>query len=68
LEIKSDYGNNILEITKTGVKMTDASCPDKVDVRCGEITKPGQTIVCIPNRVMVKITGKNSLKVDKVAY
>ena len=68
LDIKSENGYNRLEITNHGAKMTEASCPDKTDVLSGEITKVGQMIVCSPNRVMVKIAGKDDEKVDKVTY
>ncbi len=68
VEIDTEHGNNVLEITNKGARMTDSSCPDKVDVLCGEISKPGQMIVCIPNRVSVKIIGKKKLNVDKVTY
>ena len=68
IEIESANGKNTLEITKRGAKMTEASCPDKIDVKSGEITKSGQMIVCSPNRVIVKIAGKKDKMVDKVTY
>ena len=68
IEIESANGKNTLEITNRGAKMTDASCPDKLDVKSGEITKSGQMIVCSPNRVIVKISGKKDQRVDKVTY
>ena len=68
VEINTKYGYNVLEITNEGARMTESSCPDKVDVLCGEISKPGQMIVCIPNRVSVKILGKEKLNIDKVTY
>ncbi len=68
LEIESENGKNTLEITRRGAKMTEASCPDKLDVKSGEITKAGQMIVCSPNRVIVKITGNKDKRVDKVTY
>ena len=68
VKINTQYGYNVLEITNEGARMTESSCPDKVDVLCGEISKPGQMIVCIPNRVSVKILGKEKLNIDKVTY
>ncbi len=68
IEIESKNGENRLEITKRGAKMTEASCPDKLDVKSGEITKAGQMIVCSPNRVIVKIAGKKDKRVDRVTY
>ncbi len=68
IKIESEKGQNTLEITKRGVKMTEATCPDRLDVKSGEITKAGQMIVCSPNRVIVKIAGKKDKRVDKVTY
>lgn len=68
VEINTKFGSNILKITPDGAKMISASCPDKLDVRCGKITKPGHVIICVPNRVLVRLTGNTELKVDKVTY
>ncbi len=68
VEINTDFGHNTIKITQRGVKVTEASCPDKTDIQSGEITKPGQMLVCVPNRVTVRIIGKNAPKVDKVTY
>lgn len=59
-------GTNTIRITQDGVYMKDASCPDKLCVHSGVINKPGQSIVCLPNKIMVEIEGSNT-KVDAVA-
>lgn len=38
-----------------------AECPDLVCVRSGKISKPGQAIVCVPNRVSVEIKGESEV-------
>ena len=50
-------GNNIVTIENGGVTMTDADCPDKLCVKTGRISKTGETIVCLPHRVVVEIIG-----------
>lgn len=47
------------------VCILQADCPDQVCVRTGWISRPGQGIVCVPNRVAVEIDG--ALGVDAVA-
>ena len=37
--------------------LTEASCPVKLCVRQGAISETGQSIVCLPNRVIVTIVG-----------
>jgi hypothetical protein len=59
-EILVDVGEGIynqLVLTSTGVLIKDASCPDQLCVTGGKISKPGQTIVCLPNKVIVRIIG-----------
>ena len=66
--INTEYGRNVLEIDKDGAKMLEADCPDKTDVKCGKITKPNQMLICAPNRLTVRITGKAANNADKVTY
>lgn len=67
VDVKTEFGHNTVVITKDGAYVSYADCPDKIDVQSGKITKPGQIIICIPNRLSVQVLGENSL-VDVVAY
>jgi len=44
------------------VRVEEADCPDKICEKRGAISKAGQTIVCLPNRVVVKISGKGEVE------
>lgn len=59
-------GHNTIEITRDYVKSVYADCKDRLDIKQGKITDPGQIIICMPNRMTVRITGKSRL--DAVAY
>ena len=48
-------GTNHLVIQDGKATVTEASCPDKICVRQGPASESGQTIVCLPNRVVVTI-------------
>lgn len=50
-------GVNEIVIKDGKVSMTDADCPDKLCVKTGKISKTGETIVCLPHRVVVEIKG-----------
>lgn len=52
--IDEEY-NIILYIEKNGVTVVRSDCADKICVNTGKITKPGQTIVCLPARVSVEL-------------
>ncbi|MCL2702166.1 MAG: NusG domain II-containing protein [Defluviitaleaceae bacterium] len=52
-------GVNILEIRGGTVRMAYAGCPGGSCVRQGSISRAGQFIVCLPNRVVVEVAGEN---------
>ncbi len=47
--------------------ITDAECPDKLCVHQRAISKQGETIVCLPNKVVVEVIGGEKGEVDAVA-
>ena len=47
------------------IAITDSNCPDKVCVKTGGISKKGESIVCVPNGIVITIDGKRA--VDAVA-
>lgn len=57
---------NTVCITKDGVYMKEADCPDKLCVHSGIINKAGQSLVCLPNKIIVEITDARTA-VDAVA-
>ena len=71
LVINAPAGALTVLLEKDGVSVISADCPLRSCVKTGKITKPGQSIVCLPNRVLIAITGKSrtakSLEVDAVA-
>ena len=54
----SSGGVNVVEIKDSKVCMKEADCPDKVCVHQGYISRSNETIVCLPNRIVVKISEK----------
>ena len=66
IDIDSQYGRNVVVIDRGGVSVTESSCPDGSEVKSGRITKPGQSLICLPNRVVVRLEGNSG--VDAVAW
>lgn len=59
---------NILSIKDGKADMTDADCPDLLCVHQRAISKENETIVCLPNKVVVKIIGaKEKSNIDSIA-
>ena len=44
------------------VSVRDADCKDKICENTGKISRPGQRIVCLPNRVVIAIIGKGEVE------
>lgn len=57
IELETKYGKNIIEVKDDNIGIIDASCTDKVCMHPEYINKPGQSLVCLPNRVMIEIKG-----------
>ena len=50
-------GRNLLVIEDGAAYMKEADCPDRVCVRTGKISRAGESILCLPNRVEVGFVG-----------
>ena len=46
---------NIVKISGGSVSVTAASCKNQVCVKHGQISRSGESIVCLPNRLVVRI-------------
>ena len=57
IHIPTKNNNTItLEISESKkVRIIESDCPDKTCVKTGWISLPGQAIVCLPNRTVIKI-------------
>ena len=58
---------NLLVIEEGGAYMSEASCPDHVCLRRGTVRYAGETIVCLPNEVVVTVLGGEENEFDAVS-
>ena len=56
--IRGPLGDSEINITNGRVKVVSSPCVQKVCVHKGYIDKPGEWIVCAPNRIVVKIVSE----------
>ena len=60
-------GSNTLVIENEEAWISEANCPDKLCMGFGKISKNGEIIVCLPNRLIVVIEDGEAAEVDAVA-
>jgi hypothetical protein len=58
IQIVGQKGPFVIEIKNRKVRMKDSTCPSKLCVKMGWISHEGQMIICIPNRVTLKVAGQ----------
>ncbi len=58
--IKTENGTNIVEVKNGKVSVVDATCPDKLCQKHRPISKVGESIVCLPNKVTLRIFSQTS--------
>ncbi len=66
IPITSSNGYDLVEVSGNQVRIVEADCPDKLCVKQGWISRSPQQIVCLPNRVVVKVTNGKVLDVDTI--
>ena len=70
-EIAGVTGKNLLIIQDGEAWIKNASCPDKLCVKMGHISKSGQSVICLPNEITIEIIteedNKSASSVDIVA-
>lgn len=59
LLLKDASGNeNLLVIEGGSVRLEDADCPDRLCVRQGAISRSGESIICLPHKLVITIEGR----------
>lgn len=55
IEIKTKYGYNIIKVSNQSIGIIDSDCKDKICIKTGFISKQGQSIICLPHKLMIEI-------------
>lgn len=65
------WGNenyNLLFISGGEASVSDADCPDGLCVRARSISKRGESIICLPHKLVIQIESKEEGALDAVVY
>ena len=66
IEIENEV-TNTLKIENGEAKMISADCPDKICVNHRSISKNNESIICLPNKVIITIVSDAESDIDGVA-
>jgi len=61
-------GNMQIEIKAQRVRVAGSDCPQHVCMNMGWIKYSGQTIVCVPNKVLIEIKSTQPAVIDAVSF
>lgn len=67
LEIEGINGTNLLKIENGYADIIEASCKDSICVHAKKINHNEETIVCLPNKVIVKVQSNSDSGLDAIA-
>ncbi|MGB6178334.1 NusG domain II-containing protein [Carnobacterium sp.] len=51
---------NIIEVDGTKIRNKEDNSPDQIAVKTGWISKPGETSICLPHKLIIEIKSINS--------
>lgn len=66
--IDDDGDYNLIEVADGRIRIKDANCGDQICVRRGWASKKGETIVCLPHKLVIEIQTNDSGGGDDLIY
>ena len=63
-----DGSYNILTISDGYADVTEASCPDQICVKHNHIKYSKESVVCLPNKVVVTVEGGEDSEIDGATF
>ena len=66
IDVQGPLGPTVIQVEKGHAFIQKAPCPYKTCIKMGKINRSGDIIVCIPNRILLKIEGKNRRDLDSI--
>ena len=65
---EEEGGYNLLLIENGQASVTDADCPDQLCVRQRSISRNGESIICLPHRLVIRIQAGEESDLDAITY
>lgn len=67
VEIIGENGRNLLVIQNGEASISEASCPDGICSSHRPISRSGESIICLPNKVVVEVHSQEKEQADIIA-
>ena len=67
ITVRAGGGFNVVRVGEGRAAVVSADCPDQTCVKNGEISRPGEGSVCLPHKLVVRVTGGRGGEVDAVS-
>lgn len=67
LALPETAGGSVLVVQNGEISVQSAACPDQICVAHKPVSRQGETIVCLPYRVLVEIVGDDAATPDSGA-
>ena len=68
LDVTGPLGSNRIVVRGGEVFVESAPCANQICVKTGTVSRPGQWIACLPNRVFVAVEGAGDERIDARSY
>ncbi len=67
LRVQGPLGEERIQIAKGEVFVLSSPCPNQICILQGKISRPGQWIACLPNKVFIRIEAGDSAAADAIS-
>ena len=67
VHVPGPLGDTVVAIRDGAVEVLSSPCPEKICIKTGKVSKPGQWIACLPNKVFVAVQGKRHEQPDAIS-
>lgn len=59
--IETKYGKNLLLLENGSASLQDSDCPNRTCEGMGKISQVGESIICLPHRLIITLVTENEL-------
>lgn len=66
IKIQTKRGYDILKVHDRGIEVIESDCPQKICFSFGLISRPRQSIICLPLRMIVEVKPNSTDDIDAI--